>query len=183
MPSVFEAKPFEGKRSGGGLLGLVFFLKVGPMSFQTDRAKSLILQCRTRATEGRERLLPGWPLSHQISLYSRLSVEVCPCKHVLVRLYAPTLRPQGWTPADGWWLHQQPPRYCRGLRSALCTMLVHSSLVILPCGWLPQPPPHQEGWGGTRFPWSMPRENVRLASAAREHMRVCPCMRMRTAYS
>lgn len=30
--------------------------------------------------------------------------------------------------------------------------LVHSSLVILPCGCLPPPPPHQEGWGGTRFP-------------------------------
>ena len=53
MPSVFKAKPFEGKRPGGGLLGLVFSLKVGPMSFETDRAK-----CSTRLQ--RQRKYPSW---------------------------------------------------------------------------------------------------------------------------
>lgn len=38
MPSVFEAKLFEGKRSSGGLSGLVCYLEVGPMGFQTDKS-------------------------------------------------------------------------------------------------------------------------------------------------
>lgn len=58
--NYFSAISFQGKalweeRSGGGdLSSLVFSLEVGSVGFQTDRDKALILQWRTRTTEGRE---------------------------------------------------------------------------------------------------------------------------------
>lgn len=56
----------------------------------------------------------------------RLAMEVRACQHVPVGLHAPPLRPQGWTPADGRGLHQQPPRYRCQLRPGwLAHVLLH----------------------------------------------------------
>lgn len=69
MPSVFKAKSFEGNRSGGGLSGLVFSLKVRPMGFHTDRAKALILQCRTKGYRG-QRKAPSWLAPFPLDLFN-----------------------------------------------------------------------------------------------------------------
>ena len=55
-----------------------------------------------------------FPLPDSSARPSRITVEVRACQHVPVGLHAPTLRPQRWAPADGWGLHQQPPRYWVG---------------------------------------------------------------------
>lgn len=64
----------------------------------------------------------------------RLSVEVRACQHVPVGLHAPALRPQGWTPADGRGLHQQPPRYRRQLHPGwLAHVLPHVPREVAVC--------------------------------------------------
>lgn len=40
----------------------------------------------------------------------RLPVAVCACQHDALRLPAPAVRPEGWAPAHGRRLHQQPAR-------------------------------------------------------------------------
>lgn len=53
----------------------------------------------------------------------RFSVAVCSCQHVSVWVSASSLRPQRWTPADGWRLYQQPTR---------CVTLSPLSLIFIP---------------------------------------------------
>lgn len=93
-------------------------------------------------------------------LHFRLPVEVCACKHVPVRVHAPPLRPQRWTPADGRWLHQQPPRYCSEWGG---TALAPASATSTP-----------GKASGTRFPQSVPRGNDRLARST-ENMHTHRC--------
>lgn len=50
-----------------------------------------------------------------------------------------------------------------------CPLALSGSVTRSAHGCLPGPPPCQEGWGGTRFPWSVPEENVRLASEPWEY--------------
>lgn len=59
------------------------------------------------------RFLSGDPTWSQPSptLFSRLSVEICSCEHVIVRLSSSSVWPQRWTPFNGWRLHQQPARF------------------------------------------------------------------------
>lgn len=40
----------------------------------------------------------------------RLPVAVCACQHDALGLPAPAVRSEGWAPAHGRWLHQQPAR-------------------------------------------------------------------------
>lgn len=93
----------------------------------------------------------------------RLPVEVRACQHVPVRLHASPLRPQGWTPADGWRVHQQPARYHRQWVGRL---VAH---VVLRVFWGNY---RTQGTQRTRVGTDMPLYTC-LGTVCSQHMAVC----------